>query len=42
MENDLGIELFERHNRKVVLTKAGSYLTKRIGSQYLKNLDRYF
>lgn len=39
MEVDLGIQLFERHNRKVVLTKAGNYLKTEI-EQNLKGLDR--
>ena len=26
MEDELGIQLFERHNRKVTLTQAGTYL----------------
>jgi len=39
MEIDLGIQLFERHNRKVVLTKAGHYLKTEI-EQNLKGLDR--
>jgi DNA-binding transcriptional LysR family regulator len=30
MEYDLGIKLFERHNRKVELTQAGSYLYKEL------------
>ena len=41
MENDLGVTLFERHNRKVELTKAGNYLKTEI-TQYLKDLDRIF
>ncbi len=41
MEKDLGVKLFERHNRKVELTKAGSYLKTEI-TQYLKDLDRIF
>ncbi len=41
MENDLGVKLFERHNRKVELTKAGSYLKTEV-TQYLKGLDRIF
>lgn len=39
MENDLGIVLFERHNRKVKLTKAGAYLQKEL-SMKLKKIDR--
>lgn len=39
MEDDLGIKLFERHNRKVELTKAGSYLKTEI-TQHIKDLDR--
>ncbi|AZJ36726.1 LysR family transcriptional regulator [Tenacibaculum singaporense] len=38
MEDDLNIELFKRHNRKVVLTPAGLYLKDEI-SRNLKNLD---
>ena len=38
MEEDLGIELFVRHNRKVALTKAGAYLKIEI-TRNLKNLD---
>jgi DNA-binding transcriptional LysR family regulator len=38
MEEDLGIKLFERNNRKVKLTKAGEYLQKEL-SKYFKNLD---
>ena len=38
MENDLGFSLFERHNRKVKLTKAGSYLKKELQIN-LKHLD---
>ena len=38
MENDLGIKLFERHNRKVELTKAGLYLQKELIT-YFKRLD---
>ncbi|MFH4968619.1 LysR family transcriptional regulator [Gaetbulibacter sp. M240] len=30
MENELGVVLFERHNRKVVLTKTGQYLKKEL------------
>jgi len=39
MEDDLGIQLFVRHNRKVVLTPAGEYLKKEI-TQNLKNLEQ--
>ena len=38
LEEQLGIKLFERNNRKVVLTKAGSYLKKELTIN-LKNLD---
>ena len=38
MENDLGIKLFERHNRKVELTKAGLYLQKELITNF-KRLD---
>ncbi|WP_242158688.1 LysR family transcriptional regulator [Aestuariivivens sediminis] len=38
LEEDLGIELFLRHNRKVELTKAGMYLQGEI-IRNLKNLD---
>ncbi len=38
MEIDLGVQLFERHNRKVVLTKAGTYLKNEL-SIHLKQLD---
>lgn len=38
METNLGIKLFERHNRKVQLTKVGEYLKTEITS-HLKNLD---
>jgi len=38
MENELGISLFERHNRKVELTKAGLYLQKELTSNF-KRLD---
>lgn len=41
MEEDLGIKLFERHNRKVELTNAGSYLKREI-AQHLTDLDRIF
>ncbi|WP_034041267.1 LysR family transcriptional regulator [Wocania ichthyoenteri] len=41
MEDDLGIKLFERHNRKVELTKVGHYLKAEI-TQHLKGLDRIF
>lgn len=38
MEDDLGIKLFERNNRKVKLTKAGEYLKKELSS-HLKSLN---
>ena len=38
MEDDLGVVLFERNNRKVKLTKAGEYLKKEL-IQNLKNLE---
>ena len=38
MENDLGIKLFERHSRKVELTKAGLYLQKELITNF-KRLD---
>ena len=41
MEVDLGIILFERHNRKVVLTKSGKYLQKELVKN-LKSLDQIF
>lgn len=41
MEEDLGIELFERHNRKVKLTTVGKYLQTEI-SKNLKDLDVIF
>ena len=37
MEDDLGVVLFERHNRKVVLTKTGAYLKKELAIN-LKNI----
>ncbi|WP_242092920.1 LysR family transcriptional regulator [Aestuariivivens sediminicola] len=39
MEEALGIQLFERHNRKVELTKAGLYLKQEI-TRNLKQLER--
>lgn len=33
LENELGITLFERHNRKVVLTKVGEYLKEEFSLQ---------
>ena len=41
MENDLGIRLFERHNRKVELTKSGKYLQTELVKN-LKNLEHTF
>ncbi|WP_435262087.1 LysR family transcriptional regulator [Tenacibaculum sp. nBUS_03] len=38
MEDDLGIQLFHRHNRKVQLTSAGVYLKNEL-TRNLKNLD---
>ncbi len=38
MEKDMGISLFERHNRKVELTKAGLYLQKELSNTF-KRLD---
>lgn len=39
MEEGLGVVLFERHNRKVLLTKTGEYLKKELGIN-LKNIDK--
>ncbi|WP_034920426.1 LysR family transcriptional regulator [Gillisia sp. CAL575] len=39
MEDDLGIQLFERHNRKVKLTRVGEYLKLEI-TKNLKNLNQ--
>jgi DNA-binding transcriptional LysR family regulator len=39
MEDDLGIQLFERHNRKVSLTHVGEYLKFEI-TKNLKNLNQ--
>lgn len=41
MEEDLEIQLFVRHNRKVALTEAGIYLKAEL-TQSLKNLNRIF
>ena len=41
MEGELGITLFERHNRKVVLTKAGEFLKAELTIN-LKNLENIF
>ncbi|MEC3907112.1 LysR family transcriptional regulator [Tamlana sp. 2201CG12-4] len=41
MEDDLGVVLFERHNRKVELTKAGQYLQNEL-TKNLKHLDHIF
>ena len=38
MEQSLGVTLFERHNRKVTLTRAGKYLQKEV-QMNLKNLE---
>ena len=38
LENSLGVQLFERHNRKVALTKAGEYLKVEV-TQNLKDLE---
>ncbi len=38
MEEDLGIQLFVRHNRKVQLTPVGVYLKKEL-TQHLKNIN---
>ena len=36
LEDELGIVLFERHNRKVKLTRAGEYLKEEISKQFLQ------
>lgn len=36
MEKDLGISLFERHNRKVELTKAGLYLQQELSNTFTR------
>ncbi|MDO5980745.1 LysR family transcriptional regulator [Flavivirga spongiicola] len=41
MEDDLGVLLFERHNRKVILTKAGEYLKEELALN-LKSLEHTF
>ncbi|RXP46497.1 LysR family transcriptional regulator [Lutibacter sp. HS1-25] len=41
LEDDLGVTLFERSNKKVALTKAGFYLKKEI-TLTLKNLESVF
>lgn len=41
MEEDLGIKLFERHNRKVKLTQAGVFLKSEV-SRNLKSLEDSF
>ena len=39
LESQLGLKLFERHNRKVELTTVGSYL-KEEWQRYMSDLDR--
>jgi len=41
MEENLGIILFERHNRKVILTRAGEYLKNELAIN-LKNIEHTF
>ncbi len=41
MEDDLGVVLFNRHNRKVELTKSGKYLQKELTKNF-KNLEHIF
>jgi len=41
MEDELGIVLFERHNRKVKLTKSGEYLKHEL-ENYFKSLEGIF
>lgn len=41
MEQGLGVVLFERHNRKVILTKAGEYLKEEL-TLNLKSLEHTF
>ena len=39
MEDDLGVTLFDRHNRKVKLTQVGVFLKEEL-SKNLKNLEQ--
>lgn len=40
LEESLGLSLFDRHNRKVLLTRAGTYLKAEL-SQHFKQLDEF-